>query len=41
MGVVFQSHALFPHLSVAENVAFPLKVRRLSRSETEARVNGA
>ena len=41
MGVVFQSHALFPHLTVAENVAFPLKVRRMSRSETAARVAGA
>jgi putative spermidine/putrescine transport system ATP-binding protein len=41
MGVVFQSHALFPHLTVAENVAFPLKVRRLSRSETATRVTGA
>ena len=27
MGVVFQNYALFPHLSVAENLAFPLKVR--------------
>jgi putative spermidine/putrescine transport system ATP-binding protein len=41
MGVVFQSHALFPHLTVGENVAFPLKVRRLSRSETATRVIGA
>jgi putative spermidine/putrescine transport system ATP-binding protein len=41
MGVVFQSHALFPHLIVAENVAFPLKVRRLSRSETVTRVTSA
>jgi putative spermidine/putrescine transport system ATP-binding protein len=41
MGVVFQSHALFPHLTVAENVAFPLKVRHLSRSETATRVTGA
>lgn len=41
MGVVFQSHALFPHLTVAQNVAFPLKVRRLSRSETATRVTGA
>jgi len=39
--VVFQSHALFPHLTVAENVAFPLKVRRLSRSETATRVTSA
>lgn len=41
MGVVFQSHALFPHLTVAENVGFPLKVRRLARSEMATRVTGA
>lgn len=41
MGVVFQSHALFPHMTVAENIAFPLKVRRFSRSEILTRVSGA
>jgi putative spermidine/putrescine transport system ATP-binding protein len=41
MGVVFQTHALFPHLSVFENVAFPLKVRRVSRSEIAKRVSAA
>lgn len=41
MGVVFQSHALFPHMTVAENVAFPLKVRRVSRSEIATRVTRA
>ena len=31
LGVVFQSYALFPHMSVAENVAFPLRMRNLPR----------
>nr|WP_168504385.1 ABC transporter ATP-binding protein [Streptomyces sp. S1D4-11]QIY93121.1 ABC transporter ATP-binding protein [Streptomyces sp. S1D4-11] len=38
LGVVFQSYALWPHLSVAENVAFPLKVRRTDRAEVKRRV---
>jgi putative spermidine/putrescine transport system ATP-binding protein len=33
MGVVFQNYALFPHLNVAENVAFGLKAQRKARSE--------
>ena len=41
IGVVFQSYALFPHLTVAENLAFPLQVRRLPRAEVERRVAGA
>ena len=36
--MVFQQYALFPHLTVAQNVAFGLKVRRLPRAEIEARV---
>ena len=39
MGVVFQNYALFPHMSVAENVAFPLKMRGASRTEIIERVN--
>src|SRR3954471_12473048 len=35
IGIVFQSYALFPHMNVAENVAFPLKARRLPRVEVE------
>lgn len=38
LGVVFQSYALFPHKSVFENVAFPLEIRKRSRSEITARV---
>jgi ABC-type sugar transport system ATPase subunit len=35
---VFQSHALYPHLTVEENLAFPLKLRNVGRSEIENRV---
>jgi putative spermidine/putrescine transport system ATP-binding protein len=38
MGVVFQNYALFPHMSVVDNVAFPLKMRGASRSEIVERV---
>jgi putative spermidine/putrescine transport system ATP-binding protein len=41
IGVVFQNYALFPHMSVADNVAFPLRMRRLDRSDTEERVRRA
>ena len=40
-GMVFQSYALFPHMSVAENVAFGLEMRRLARPETAARAKEA
>jgi putative spermidine/putrescine transport system ATP-binding protein len=32
IGMVFQSYALFPHMSVAQNVAFPLEVRRVPKA---------
>ena len=38
IGMVFQNYALFPHLSVAANVAFPLEMRNVARSEIETRV---
>ena len=38
IGVVFQSYALFPHMTVAENVAFPLDVRKRPKAEIAERV---
>lgn len=38
MGMVFQRYTLFPHLSVAENVAFPLRVRKWREADISARV---
>jgi putative spermidine/putrescine transport system ATP-binding protein len=38
IGIVFQSYALFPHLTVARNVAFGLEMHGLARAEREARV---
>jgi putative spermidine/putrescine transport system ATP-binding protein len=41
VGLVFQSYALFPHMSVADNVAFPLSVRGNGKAETQRKVEGA
>jgi len=41
VGMVFQSYALFPHMSVAENIAFPLKLRRVGAKECAERVAAA
>ncbi|WP_046861575.1 ABC transporter ATP-binding protein [Microvirga massiliensis] len=41
VSMVFQSYALFPHLSVAENIMFGLKVRHVARKEREARLKRA
>ena len=41
IGVVFQNYALFPHMTVSENLAFPLQVRKASRAEIEARISKA
>ena len=38
IGVVFQHYALFPHMSVAENLAFPLQMRRLPRAAITAAI---
>lgn len=41
LGMVFQDYALWPHLSVARNVAFPLEMARIGRAEIEVRVEAA
>jgi putative spermidine/putrescine transport system ATP-binding protein len=41
MGMVFQNYALFPHMSVAENLAYPLKMRRMDRTERDIKVKRA
>ncbi len=41
IGMVFQNYALFPHETVASNVAFPLEMRRRPRAEIRARVEAA
>jgi putative spermidine/putrescine transport system ATP-binding protein len=38
-GIVFQSYALFPHMTVAENVGFGLKMRKVSKTKIDARVD--
>jgi putative spermidine/putrescine transport system ATP-binding protein len=38
LGIVFQSYALFPHMTAAENVAFGLEMRRVPRAECRERV---
>ena len=40
-GMVFQNYAIFPHLSVADNVAFPLRARRLPADQIDRRVREA
>jgi putative spermidine/putrescine transport system ATP-binding protein len=39
LGIVFQSYALFPHMTVAENVAFGLEMRKVARPERDRRVS--
>lgn len=38
-GIIFQNYALFPHMTVAENVAYPLRMRRTARADIASRVN--
>jgi multiple sugar transport system ATP-binding protein len=39
IAMVFQSYALYPHMTIAENIAYPLRVRKMAREEIERRVN--
>lgn len=41
IGMVFQNYALFPHMSVGENLSFPLEVRGIGKAEREARIKRA
>jgi len=41
IGMVFQSYALFPHMTIRENLAYPLKVRKLNKSVIKEKVNKA
>ncbi|MCM2562853.1 ABC transporter ATP-binding protein [Lutimaribacter sp. EGI FJ00015] len=41
IGMVFQNYALFPHMTVAENLSFPLEVRGIGKSEREEKIKGA
>src|SRR3982750_2390650 len=41
LGMIFQSYALFPHRTVADNVAFGLRMRALGKEEIQARVAAA
>jgi multiple sugar transport system ATP-binding protein len=41
IAMVFQSYALYPHLTVRDNIAFPLKIRKMDKGEIDTRVNEA
>ena len=41
IGLVFQNYALFPHMSIFDNIAYPLKMRKVSKSEIKRRVKEA
>jgi putative spermidine/putrescine transport system ATP-binding protein len=41
IGMVFQNYALFPHMTVGENLSFPLEVRGMDKSERETKVKNA
>ena len=39
VAMVFQSYALYPHMTIAENIGYPLRVRKIEKTERAARVN--
>ena len=39
IGMVFQSYAVWPHMNVFDNIAYPLKIQKISKNEIEERVN--
>ncbi len=41
IGMVFQNYALFPHMTIAENLSFPLEVRKIGKSDREEKVKRA
>ena len=41
IGMVFQNYALFPHMTVAENLSFPLEVRKMPKAERETKISRA
>ena len=41
IAMVFQNYALYPHMTVRENIAFPLKLRKVGKAEIDQRVNQA
>src|SRR3954449_11701863 len=41
IAMVFQSYALYPHLTVRDNIAFPLKIAKVPKDEIRRRVDGA
>src|SRR3546814_11068350 len=41
IAMVFQNYALYPHMTVFENMAYGLKIRKLSKAEIQSRVEGA
>ncbi|MCL6415133.1 ABC transporter ATP-binding protein [Aestuariirhabdus sp. Z084] len=41
IGMMFQNYALFPHMTIAENLSYPLQVRKLGKSEIEQKVKRA
>ena len=38
IGMVFQNYALFPHMTIAENLSFPLEVRKMGKADREAKI---